>query len=288
MPTKTATMTRRPAGAPPRALLSRGPRLLHRRRCRRRGRRPPCDRRRRPVRNIADQTRARRSRTELPTRASKATSTSRSAASRCSPNWPPGTMDDVRPDRPELSVGRPDRPSRSHASGVPVDTTKAVHRAERDIRPDARVKKLIAVAGVEGGLTIGDGAVHTRRRSSCSVARRSRSTSRSLRPGRPRRQGRARSRWPRQRSALAGKSVSAVDVKQHRPRLGDALFRSSSASPSACPSSGVEVTAHPGDRGRVRVVRRDASLRLDDADSSPTKGTCRVTDRFATARRSTR
>jgi hypothetical protein len=154
---------------------------------------------------------------------------------------------------------------------LPIDTTKAVQRLTADIRLDAEdVKKVIGTFGSVplDSLTITDGALHLESVLPVFGALRL-AVGLDLTPSAVNGQIALKPTAV----ALAGKSVSAADVKQQFPALGDALFQQRTfCIADALPQQLVLQNARvSGDELVLSFAATD--LRLD-ADSLAAKGAC--------------
>lgn len=182
-----------------------------------------------------------------------------------------GTLDDVRVSATDVALGELTGSFAVHASGLPIDTTKAVQKLTADIRLDAEdVKKVIGTFGSVplDSLTIADGALHLESELQVFGALRI-PVGLTLAPSAVN----GEIALTPTAVTLAGKSVSAADVKQQFPTLGDALFQQrticiADALPQQLVLQNVRVS---GDELVLSFAATD--LRLD-ADSLATKGTC--------------
>ncbi|HUG51293.1 MAG TPA: DUF2993 domain-containing protein [Terrimesophilobacter sp.] len=182
-----------------------------------------------------------------------------------------GTLDDVRVSATDAALGELTGSFAVHASGLPIDTTKPVQRLTADIRLDAEdVKKVIGTFGTVpvDSLTIADGALHLDSELRVFGALRI-PVGLDLEPS----VVNGEIALAPTAVALAGKSVSADDVKQQFPTLGDALFQQRTfCIAEALPQQLVLRSARiSGDELVLSFAATD--LRLD-ADSLATKGTC--------------
>jgi hypothetical protein len=182
-----------------------------------------------------------------------------------------GTLDDVRVSAKDATLGELTGSFAVHASGLPIDTTKAVQRLTADIRLDAEdVKKVIGTFGSVplDSLTITDGALHLESVLPVFGALR-------LAVGLDLAPSAVNGQIALEPTAvsLGGKSVSAADVKQQFPAFGDALFQQRTfCIADALPQQLVLQDARvSGDELVLSFAATD--LRLD-ADSLAAKGAC--------------
>ncbi|MEO9014030.1 MAG: DUF2993 domain-containing protein [Terrimesophilobacter sp.] len=182
-----------------------------------------------------------------------------------------GRLDDVRVAANDVALGELTGSFAVHATGLPTDTSKAVKRLTADVRLDAEdVKKVIGTFGTVplDSLTIADGALHLK--SDLQVFGSLRiPVGVDLTPSAMN----GEIALTPTAVALAGKSVSAADVKQQFPGLGDALFEPRTfCIADALPKKLVLDSARVA--GNELVLSFAATgLRLD-ADSLAAKGTC--------------
>jgi hypothetical protein len=182
-----------------------------------------------------------------------------------------GALDDVQVSAEDAAFGELSGSFAVHASGLPIDTTKAVERLTADVRLDAEdVKKVIGTFGKVplDSLTIADGALHLESEVQVFGALRL-AVGLDLAPS----VANGEIALTPTAVALGGKSVSAADVKQRFPTLGDALFQKRSfCIANALPQQLVLQKARVS--GDELVLSFAAThLRLD-ADSLAAKGTC--------------
>ncbi|GAB3032522.1 hypothetical protein GCM10027052_06800 [Parafrigoribacterium mesophilum] len=134
-----------------------------------------------------------------------------------------GALDDVQVSADGVALGEMTGSFRLRARGLPIDTTKAVQRLTVDVRLDAEdVKKVIGTFGTVplDSLTIGDGALHLKSELRVFASLRI-PVGLDLTPG----ASNGEIALTPTGVDLAGKSVSAADVKQQFPTIGDALFQ---------------------------------------------------------------
>jgi hypothetical protein len=182
-----------------------------------------------------------------------------------------GALDDVHVSADNVALGQLTGSFSLRARGLPIDTTKAVQRLTADVRLDAEdVKKVIGTFGSVpvDSLTIADGALHLKSELKVFAALRI-PVGLDLAPSAA---GGQIALTPTG-VELAGKSVSADDVKKQFPALGDALFQKRSFCiadqlPQRLVLDDARVTGHD------LVLSFAASELQLDAGSLAAKGTC--------------
>ena len=182
-----------------------------------------------------------------------------------------GKLDDVRVSGEQVALGALTGSIAVHATGLPIDTKQAVEHLTATIRLDAEdVKKVIGTFGTVplDSLTIGDDALHLTSELRVFGAVRI-PVGLTLTPS----AADGDIVLSPTRVELAGKAISAAQVKQQFPTLGDALFQDRSfcianALPKQLVLQDVRVS------GDELVLSFAASQLRLDADSLAAKGVC--------------
>jgi hypothetical protein len=182
-----------------------------------------------------------------------------------------GRLEDVRVSAKDVALGQLTGSFTVHASGLPIDTAKAVQRLTADIRLDADdVKKVIGTFGTVplDSLTIAEGGLHLESELQVFGALRI-PVGLTLTPSAVN----GEIALAPTAVTLAGKSVAAADVKQQFPTLGDTLFQQRTfCIADALPQQLVLRDARvSGDELVLSFAATD--LRLN-AESLAAKGTC--------------
>jgi hypothetical protein len=182
-----------------------------------------------------------------------------------------GKLDDVRVSGQNVTLGELTGSIAVHATGLPIDTNEAVEHLTANIRLDADdVKKVIGTFGTVplDSLTIADGALHLKSELQVLGAVRI-PVGLDLKPS----ASDGDIALSPTRVELAGKAISADQVKQQFPTLGDALFQKRTfCIAEALPKQLVLRDARVS--GDDVVLSFAASQLRLDADSLAAKGSC--------------
>jgi hypothetical protein len=182
-----------------------------------------------------------------------------------------GKLDDVQVSGENVTLGELTGSIAVHATGLPIDTKKAVEHITANIRLDAGdVRKVIGTFGTVplDSLTIGDGALHLKSELKVFGAVRV-PVGLDLTPS----ASDGDIVLSPTRVELAGKAISAAQVKQQFPTIGDALFQKRSfCIANALPKQLVLQDARVS--GDELVLSFAASQLRLDANSLAAKGSC--------------